>query len=127
MLDVTVFMQSECESALAAAADLLFSPDISIYERRISMPIRPIIRLGDPRLRQRSAEIEDFDTPGLQEHLAACPRCRARADDSRSAMREVESGSASLMGDPTRLEPPPVAKLPLRIGKYKISLAIGWA
>jgi hypothetical protein len=67
MLNVTVFMQSECNSALAAAADLLFSPDISIYERRTSMPIRPIIRLGDPRLRQRSAEIEDFDTPGLQE------------------------------------------------------------
>lgn len=80
------------------------------------MPIRPIIRLGDPRLRQRSAEIEDFDTPGLQELIGDMFETMEAADGA--GLGAVQIGVPQrliIFGFDTNPRYPEVAPIPVTV------------
>jgi peptide deformylase len=76
------------------------------------MAVRPVLRLGDPRLRCRSAPVEDFDTPelhalvsDLRDTMAACDGAGLAAPQIGVPLRVVIYG---ITANPRYPEAPPI-------------------
>ena len=76
------------------------------------MTVRPVLRLGDPRLRCRSAPVEQFDTPelhalvsDLRDTMAACDGAGLAAPQIGVPLRVVIFG---LTHNPRYPEAPPI-------------------
>jgi len=76
------------------------------------MAVRPVLRLGDPRLRCRSAQVEQFDTPelhalvsDLRDTMAACDGAGLAAPQIGVPLRVVIYG---ITANPRYPEAPPI-------------------
>jgi len=76
------------------------------------MAVRPVLRLGDPRLRCRSAPVEQFDTPelhalvsDLRDTMAACDGAGLAAPQIGVPLRVVIYG---ITANPRYPEAPPI-------------------
>lgn len=80
------------------------------------MAIRPILRLGDPRLRQRSTDVAEFGTPALNQLVADMFETMEAADGAGLAAIQIsEPQRVMIFGFETNARYPDVEPIPITV------------